>query len=355
MAPPTAFTVPPGLEAHEPPEARGIERDEVRLLVSSLDDGHVEHARFPDLPRFLDPGDRLVVNTSRTVPAALEARRGDGTPLAVHFCSALNEALAVVELRRAVDGTTRAGATVRSGERLVLSGGASLTIYGRQVVDGRPHGRLWLAELDRPPWINYLSRYGKPIRYPYVDRDWPLECYQTVYARQPGSAEMPSAGRPFSQRILHDLAARGVRLVPLLLHTGVASLEEGERPYSEFFRVPARAAAEVNACRAAGRRVVAVGTTVARALETVAAKDSTVRAGEGWTDLVLSAERPFRVVTGLLTGLHEPCATHLWLLEALADSACLERAYAEALAHGYLWHEFGDVHLLVRGCARVRA
>jgi S-adenosylmethionine:tRNA ribosyltransferase-isomerase len=350
-----AFTLPAELEAREPPEARGIARDRVRMMVSFLDAGRVEHTSFESLAALLDPGDLLLVNTSRTVPAAVTARRRDGTPVAVHFCSALEDALAVVELRQVVGERTRARAGARPGERLSLPGGAHVTVHHRHLVGGQPHDRLWLAGLDTPPWGEYLARHGKAIRYSYVERDWPLECYQTVYGRHPGSAEMPSAGRPFTRRILHDLAARGVALAPLLLHTGVASLEADERPYAEYYRVSSRTAAEVNARGAAGRRVIAVGTTAARALETVAAEDGSVRAGEGWTDLVLTAERPFRAASGLLTGLHEPRATHLSLLEALAGPADLELAYGEALAQGYLWHEFGDVHLLLGRSARVRA
>jgi S-adenosylmethionine:tRNA ribosyltransferase-isomerase len=351
-----AFELPAELEASEPPEARGLARDEVRLMVSLLGEDRIEHTVFAKIGRFLDAGDLLVVNTSRTLAASLRARRRDGARVTIHFSSTVSDRVAVVELREPAGTGTRPLASARPGERLQVPGTAGVTLLGRHLVRGRPHTRLWLASLDAGAWAEVLARHGAPIRYGYVPRDWPLSCYQTVYARDPGSAEMPSAGRPFTRRILHDLVARRVALVPILLHTGVASLEAGEPPYDEFFRVPASTAAEVNARRAAGHRVIAVGTTAARALESVAGPDGELHPGEGWTDLVLSPDRPFRTVTGLLTGLHEPRATHLALLAALATRDELRDAYREALARRYLWHEFGDMHLMLRaGPAPVRA
>jgi S-adenosylmethionine:tRNA ribosyltransferase-isomerase len=141
--------------------------------------------------------------------------------------------------------------------------------------------------------------------------------------------------------------ARGVQVAPLLLHTGVASLESHEPPYAEFYRVPAATARAVNGARAAGRRVVAVGTTAVRALETVTEQSGVAHPGEGWTDLVITPERGLRAVDGLLTGLHEPRATHLAMLAALCGAGHLRRTYGEALRHGYLWHEFGDLHLIL--------
>jgi S-adenosylmethionine:tRNA ribosyltransferase-isomerase len=213
--------------------------------------------------------------------------------------------------------------------------------------------RLWLASLDLPdPLPAYLERYGAPIRYSYVTRAWPSAYYQTVYATEPGSAEMPSAGRAFTTELITRLVASGVRIAPLLLHTGVASLEDHEPPYEEYFRVPAATARLVNETRAAGRRVIAVGTTVVRALETVGDGAGVAHAGEGWTDLVVTPERGVRIVDGLLTGLHEPRASHLAMLDAICGRRHLERAYAAALRGRYLWHEFGDLHLILPEQAR---
>jgi len=171
--------------------------------------------------------------------------------------------------------------------------------------------------------------------------------YQTVFATEPGSAEMPSAGRPFTPELVTRLVSRGIEIAPVLLHTGVASLESHEPPFEEFYRVPRRTAERVAAARRAGHRVIAVGTTVVRALETVTDERGTFP-GEGWTSLVITPDRPVRSVTGLITGLHEPRATHLALLERVASKRChLERAYAEARQRRYLWHEFGDSHLIL--------
>jgi len=193
----------------------------------------------------------------------------------------------------------------------------------------------------------HLHRHGRPIRYGYVPQQWPLADYQTAYALEPGSAEMPSAGRPFTSQLVTRLAAGGVLVVPLTLHTGVSSPERDEAPYPERYEVPAATARVVNAVHGWGGRVIAVGTTVVRALETVADADGTVRAGSGWTSLVVAPERGLRAVDGLITGWHEPRASHLDLLAAAAGTELLERSYREALEHGYLWHEFGDSHLVL--------
>ena len=222
-------------------------------------------------------------------------------------------------------------------------------------VDAR--SRLWLAALELvEPVLPYLERCGRPIRYNYVTGSWPASMYQTVFATEMGSAEMPSAGRPFSAELVTRLVSSGVQVAPLLLHTGVASLEDHEPPYEEYFRVPADTADRVNAARRAGRRVVAVGTTVVRALETVTDDRGTTSAGEGWTNLVITGDRSLRAVTGMITGLHEPRATHLAMVKQViaaaggaAPALQLDRAYTAAQQGGYLWHEFGDSHLIVGG------
>jgi S-adenosylmethionine:tRNA ribosyltransferase-isomerase len=209
--------------------------------------------------------------------------------------------------------------------------------------------RLWLASLHLPGAVTgYLEQWGRPIRYPYVTEEWPIDAYQTVYATELGSAEMPSAGRPFSPEVITSLVARGVGLAPLILHTGVSSLEGDEEPYPEPYSVPADTARRVNETRAAGRRVIAVGTTAVRALESVADSSGAVHPGSGWTDLVVTPERGVRALDGLITGLHDPTASHVRLLAAFADAAVLEHTYTVARDEGYRWHEFGDSHLIMR-------
>jgi S-adenosylmethionine:tRNA ribosyltransferase-isomerase len=338
------FQRPPDSDATEPPEARGVARDAVKLLVARP--SGVSHARFADLGSYLEPGDLLVVNNSATLPAAVDGRRA-GQPIAIHFSTARAEKAWVVELRPAADATGHLP-DVRVGERIQMPGGAAIVIASSYPEPGVGGGRLWLARVVvEGEVVSYLGRYGRPIRYSYVPRPWPLEYYQTVFARFPGSAEMPSAARPFSNELVSSLVADGVAIAPITLHTGVSSAEPGEPPFPELFHVPPATARLVNTTRAAGGRVVAVGTTVTRALESAANAGGVVGAALGWTDLVLGPDRPCRVVDGLITGWHEAGASHLLLLEAVAGADLVAVAYREAVEHRYLWHEFGDSALLL--------
>ncbi len=346
------FELSPELEAHEPPEARGLQRDAVRLMVSRLADDAVTHARFHDLDRFLDPGDLLVINTSGTLNAALPATRADGTPLEFHLSTRLSAGLWIVEVRRPQANATAPFLEASAGESLLLPNGGRAILHTAYRAEQRANApqptRLWIATLDVPnPWPDYLAEYGFPIRYAYVQEQWPIEYYQTVYATEMGSAEMPSAGRAFTPELITRLVARGVQIAPLILHTGVASLESHEPPYEEFYRIPADTARRVNAARAAGQRIIAVGTTVVRALESVTDEAGVTHPGEGWTRLVITPERGLHTVNALLTGLHEPRSTHLFMLEALAGRPHLHLTYNEALRERYRWHEFGDLHLIL--------
>jgi S-adenosylmethionine:tRNA ribosyltransferase-isomerase len=352
-----SFTVPAHLEAAEPPEARGLTRDGVRLLVSHADTDAIAHAHFSDLPRWLSPGDLLVVNTSGTLNAALDARTADGERFAVHVSTRLPQNLWVVEVRRPGPVASLPYRHAHAGTKFELEGGGRVTLLAPYPLAGSldAPSRLWMAalELDQPV-LPYLARFGSPIRYSYVAASWPSSMYQTVFATEPGSAEMPSAARPFTPELVTRLIAGGIQIAPLLLHTGVASLEDHEPPYDEYFRVPEETAGRINAARRAGRRVVAVGTTVVRAIETVTDGYGTASAGEGWTNLVIGGDRRLRAVNGLITGFHEPRATHLAIVsEVIAaagghrPSSHLDRAYYEAQRDGYLWHEFGDSHLIV--------
>jgi S-adenosylmethionine:tRNA ribosyltransferase-isomerase len=335
-----AFELPQALEATEPPEMRGLARDEVRLLVASRADGRIEHARFRDLPAFLATGDLLVVNTSATLPAALPATRAGGFAATLHVATAApnmpGDRWWIVELRDARG--------VSAGERVDVLGGAAFEL----VAPYAGGTRLWLARFEcDEPLTAYLERHGRPIRYSYVSDEWPLADYQTTFALEPGSAEMPSAGRPFTPELITRLAAGGVLVAPVTLHTGVSSPERDEPPYPERYAVPEATARLVNAVRGWGGRIVAVGTTAVRALESAADPGGSVSASEGWTRLVVTPERGLWTVDALITGWHEPQASHLRLLEAAAGGDLLRRSYDEALAAGYLWHEFGDSHLIV--------
>jgi S-adenosylmethionine:tRNA-ribosyltransferase-isomerase (queuine synthetase) len=330
------FTLPAELEAHDPPEARGVARDGVRLLVSRGATGEIGHYEFRELPGLLLPGDLLVVNDTGTLPAQVRAGRG----LAVHFSTPLPDGAWLVELRAIKDKISRPNGPGFPAQVIDLPGGAALRL------EDQVTGRLWRARLSVAV-VPYLLRYGIPIRYSYVSRDWPRSAYQTVFSRKPGSAEMPSAGRPFTPQVVTELVARGVLVTPITLHAGVSSLEADEDPYPEPYDVPPATARLVNHVRAHGGRVIAAGTTVVRALETAASRDGLVAPAAGWTSHVVTPETGVRAVDGLLTGLHEPRSSHLRMLAAFASPELLSRCYEAAITSGYLWHEFGDVHLML--------
>jgi S-adenosylmethionine:tRNA ribosyltransferase-isomerase len=333
------FELPARLEADRPPAAR----DGVRLLVANRSDGSIVHSHFRDLPHFLAPGDLLVLNTSATLPAALPATRADGTELELRLSTPAPgldpDHSWILELRRG----EAPFAAAEVGEELILPAGATARILMPYAAP-----RLWLARLELPqPLAAYLAEHGHAIRYRYVRDRWPLETYQNVYAVEPGSAEMASAGRPLTTELITRLVAGGVLVAPITLHTGVSSQERHERPYAERYRVSPQTARLANAVREWGGKVIATGTTVVRALETVAQPDGTLASGEGWTDLIVTPERGLWAIDGLLTGLHEPSSSHLDVLRAAEGEELLARSYEAALEHGYLWHEFGDSQLIL--------
>ena len=335
------FELPRALEASEPPEARGIPRDAVRMLVSRRATGEITHHPFTDLPSLLLPGDLVVVNTSATLPAAVRA----GPGLVMHFSTSLPDGSWLAELRAVRGHATQPYPGGSPGQELPLPGGAVVTLAERVT------GRLWRVRLSTAV-VPYLLRHGSFIHYSYVASDWPAQAYQTVFGARPGSAEMPSASRPFTAEMIARLVVRGVTIAPITLHTGVSSLEGDEEPYPEPYDIPPATARLVDVTRQAGGRVVAVGTTVVRALETAAAArergaGAPLPASAGWTHHVVTPQTPPRVVDALFTGLHEPRSTHLLMLNAFAGADLLRRCYAAAVRRSYLWHEFGDVHLLL--------
>lgn len=346
----TRFTGPTDGVASGPAEARGLARDEVRLMVAS--GRGIVHARFRDLPAYLDPGDLVVVNNSATFAAETDGRWRD-RPVVVHVATRLDDGAWVVELRTA----PRAAAPVLDaarGDHVGLTGATGLRLlepYPGPAASPTGQGaRLWRASVTGPrPLTQHLLRHGRPVSYGYLSGRYPLPDYQTVFAHRPGSAEMPSAGRPFTADLVTRLVARGTVVVTITLHTGLSSQEASEPPQVERFAVPPATARMVNATRQSGGRVVAVGTTVTRALESAVDPDGTVSAASGWTDRVISPDAPARVVDGLITGWHEPEASHLLLVESVAGPALTQRAYDAAVAHGYLWHEFGDAALFLPG------
>ena len=310
----------------------------------------ITHTRFRRIGEHLRRGDLIVVNTSATVPAAVPGTRGaDGSPVVVHFSGPAARGRWMIELRDARLCRLR---DARAGEQIELPHGVVITLDSGWPEPATEVGsRLWLAEIAVESTVTeFLRREGRPIVYDHIAGQWPLSDYQTIFAIHPGSAEMVSASRPFSRRVISDLPRHGIRLAPLTLHTGVSSLEPDELPLPERYDVPAATAALVNATCVRGGRVVAAGTTVTRALETVADAEGRVHPAAGVTDLVIGPDRQPRVVRGLITGWHEPEASHLLLLEAVAGQQLVGRAYEAATdpaSGGYLWHEFGDSCLLL--------
>jgi S-adenosylmethionine:tRNA ribosyltransferase-isomerase len=333
------FVLPAELEAHDPPEARGVPRDGVRMLVSRGSTGEISHHAFRDLPGLLLPGDLLVINNTGTLPA--QVRAGGG--LAVHFSTPQPDGSWLVELRQIKNKISMPNEHGYPGQVIELPSGAVLTL------ETPATARLWRARLSVAV-VPYLLRHGVPIRYSYVPQEWALSSYQTVFAMEPGSAEMPSASRPFTPAVVTALVARGVLIAPITLHAGVSSLEADEDPYPEAYDVTPATARLVNHVRANGGRVIAGGTTVVRALETAAlaaGPGGLVAASAGWTSHVVTPQTGVHVVDGLLTGLHEPRSSHLRMLAAFADADLLSRCYEAAIRSEYLWHEFGDVHLML--------
>jgi S-adenosylmethionine:tRNA ribosyltransferase-isomerase len=349
MTAPFAFVLPAELAAREPPERRGVARDQVRLLVLDRQTGRAEHTRFDRLAKYLHPGDLLVFNSSRTLPAVLDSCAAEGGPcvevrLAEHLPD--DSWLALLVCR----GGEPFACGLVSGMQLAFAAGLTATVHERD--EHIP--RLWRIRFSHTgtELIDLLYRIGRPVRYEYVSQPWGLDYYQTVYAREPGSAEMPSAGRAFTWRLLFGLQRRGVETAHIVLHTGLSSylddeLDAGHPASEEEYLVSAAAAVKVNRARAAGRRVIAVGTTVVRALESAVGRDGRVRPGHGYTRLRVTAAHELRAVDGLLTGLHEPEASHLDLLTAFLPAERIRTAYEEAVRRGYLWHEFGDLNLIV--------
>jgi len=342
--PVTVFPGPAESTAPAPAEARGLARDGVKLLVARP--GGVVHERFTDLADHLEPGDLVVVNDSATVAAELDAESRTG-PVVLHLATPLEDGSWVVEIRSA-PAADRAILDAEPGDRFGAGAATVSLIEPYPLTGSSPTGRgnrLWRASVSGPLAAR-LESHGRPIAYGYLPRRYPLSAYQTIFSTRPGSAEMPSAARPFTPALVTRLVAKGVAIAPVTLHTGVSSQEAGEAPQAERFAVSASTAGIVNAVRDTGGRVVAVGTTVTRALESAVDGDRVV-ARSGWTDRVVTPAEPPRVVNGLITGWHDPQASHLLLVEAVSGRELSQRAYDAAVAGGYLWHEFGDAALLL--------
>jgi len=349
-----SFTLPQELVAKEPPERRGIARDAVRLMVIDRSEYRIDHTRFYGIGKFLLPGDLMVFNTSRTIPASL---MGYGKPVGPLVEVRLAEHLADdswLALLRCQDGNSPFSCGIHEGIQIEFGQGLVATVYNRD----EHIQRLWKIGFSKSGNKLFESLYhiGQPIRYEYVSEPWDLDYYQTVYATNPGSAEMPSAGRPFTWKLLFELKRNGIMMAYISLHTGLSSymdsdLDQRHIASEEEYFISSKAAEQINTTHDQGGSIIAIGTTVVRALETAAAAtDSTkvnVKAGHGYTRLHIDANHRLKTVDGLLTGLHEPEASHLDLLTAFLPAELMHQAYEEAIEQKYLWHEFGDMNLIL--------
>lgn len=349
MSTPFTFTLPAELAAKEPPERRGIARDQVRLMVINRAFHQVEHSRFDNLADFLRPGDLLVFNSSRTLPAVLngcESQQGECIEirLAQHLPDDSWLALLLCQQGDPFACELQSGMQINFGQGLIGTVGDRNTSIPR----------LWQIRFSKTgtELMDLVYRLGRPIRYEYVSAPWDLDYYQTVYAKEPGSAEMPSAGRAFTWKLLFDLKKRGIETAHIVLHTSLSSYMDDQLDLQhlaseEEYFISETAAQKINWAHEQGGRVIAVGTTVVRALESVADVAGKIRAGHGYTRLHIKSDRVLKSVDGLLTGLHEPEASHLNLLTAFLPATQIKSAYEEAVQQGYLWHEFGDLNLIL--------
>jgi S-adenosylmethionine:tRNA ribosyltransferase-isomerase len=329
------------------------ERD--RLLHLDPRTGHLLDAHVSDLPSFLEAGDLLVVNDAATLPASLRGFGPAGQPLELRLVGERDDGAWDAVLFGAGDWRTRtedrpAPADVYAGARLTF--GVALWAIVEGIDPATP--RLLRVRFGQqgPAFWSALYRAGRPVQYSYLKEPLHLWDVQTTYASRPWAVELPSAGRPLVASVLAALSARGVRLATLTHAAGLSSTGDpgldARLPLPERFEIPAATAEAVHGVTAAGGRVVAVGTTVVRALEGAAILDGgALRPGRGVTDLRIGAGFRPQVVHGVLSGLHQPGESHFDLLAAFAPEQALRRAVAHAETRGYLAHEFGDSMLVL--------
>lgn len=341
------FELPGHLSCPQPTELRNVPRDAVRLLVTAGRQGVAEHTTFAYLDRYLRPGDVLVINTSATQPSALPVALPDGRRGIIHLSTRVNEEQWLLEIREVVKNKTHRWKEGHEGMTFLLPERGSITLTKRFYED-RELLHLWVAEFhtSQPP-ERYLAEHALPIKYENLNQHYPLEYYQTFFSFHPGSSEMPSAGRGFTQRLVERLLEKGIVFAPILLHTGVSSLEENEAPYPEYLEISPVSAAAINVAKARGKRIVAVGTTAVRAVESAVNTKGKVIPYHGYTDLYIDEDYDMKIVNGLLTGFHEPKASHLHMLQAVAGFEHIDTAYQTAIASNYYWHQFGDLHLIM--------
>lgn len=340
------FELPGQLSCAKPTELRNISRDEVRLLVTT-GNGDVGHSYFRRFTDYLVAGDVLVVNTSATQPAAFPVKLPNNRKGMVHFSTQINDCEWLVEVREIIGN--RVVRWKEGEENMVFQIPSKATIkLKRKFYADRKLLHLWVVEFNSGmDFQSYMNKYGQAIKYEDLEKSYPLDYYQTFFSSHPGSSEMPSAGRGFTQDLVNKLLQKGIAFAPILLHTGVSSLEENERPYPEYFEINPLSASVINNAKRNGGRVIAVGTTAVRAVETATNDSGKVLPYKGNTHLNITSNYRMKMVDSLLTGFHEPRASHLHMLQSLAGIQHIEKAYSVAVDNHYYWHQFGDLHLIL--------
>lgn len=340
------FELPVSLACPRPTELRNIERDDVRLLVTK-GNGSIEHTVFNQLAEHLQAGDVLVVNKSATRVSAFPIDLPGGSRGMVHFSTPVRHGDWLVEIREIVGDKTVRWKDGEEGIKFDLPGRAGIKLKGKYY-ENRDLLHLWVVEFRINGNLeSYMARYGQPIKYEKLSESYPLDYYQTFFSFHPGSSEMPSAGRGFTQNLVTKLLQKGIVFAPILLHTGVSSLEENEPPYPEYMELSPVSALIINNANQQGKRVIAVGTTAVRAVESAVNQAGEVAAYMGNTDLFITDDYRMKATSGLLTGFHEPRASHLNMLQSLAGFEYIGKAYAAAIENNYYWHQFGDLHLIL--------
>lgn len=341
------FELPENLACPLPTEERGIRRDDVRLLVTAKNGNQIQHSYFHQLTDYLQAGDLLVVNTSATIPAAIPLQFPNGEQGVLHLSNQRKNGHWLVEIRAFANNKTKRWKKGRRGMIFDLPNGGKIELKKRFYRQNRLLD-LWEVVISLPSDLNtYLNEYGQAIRYSHQHKPFPLDYYQTQFSVTPGSAEMPSAARGFTKELVQKLLNKGIEIASVLLHTGVSSLEIDEKPYPEYMEMSRQSANKINRAKDQGKRIIAVGTTAIRALESSVDQQGNVQAFKGHTELFIEQDYEMKVADALLTGFHEPMASHLHMLQSLVTARHLEKAYQAAISKEYYWHEFGDLHLIL--------
>lgn len=335
------YNLPEELIAQHPPLVRG----ESRLLSLNGNTGEVTHMTFPELPSLLHPGDCLVINNTRVIPARLlGARKDTGAAVEILLLKRLSQ--------DSWETIVRPGKKVRQGHEIVFVPG-KLSCVVEDVMDtGNRIVRFTFSGI----WEEVLDEVGTMPLPPYIHEQLEdKERYQTIYAKDPGSAAAPTAGLHFTGEILEKIKAMGVTVAELTLHVGLGTfrpVKSGEVTehvmHSEWYSFSKEASDEVRACKKRGGRVIAVGTTSCRTLETVASRDPEMLPSSGWTDIFIYPGYTFKCIDALITNFHLPESTLIMLVSAFAGKEHVLSAYEEAIKQKYRFFSFGDAMFLTK-------